>query len=152
MKKSINYKVQKEEWEEAKNQAFKKIGSKLRVDGFRPGKAPRNLVEKNYPGKIVMEAADTLVDKEYRRLLIEEKIMPVIEPKIDIVKLTDDEACEIIRKETGLERISLIETLPYQQRNQAIRILLDAGGSLRQINRLTGVSIRLIRDIKDKSK
>ena len=91
MKKSINYKVQKEEWEEAKNQAFKKIGSKLRVDGFRPGKAPRNLVEKNYPGKIVMEAADTLVDKEYRRLLIEEKIMPVIEPKIDIVKLTDDE-------------------------------------------------------------
>ena len=91
MKKSINYKVQKEEWEEAKNQAFKKIGAKLRVDGFRPGKAPRNLVEKNYPGKIVMEAADTLVDKEYRRLLIEEKIMPVIEPKIDIVKLTDDE-------------------------------------------------------------
>ena len=72
--------------------------------------------------------------------------------KLVSVKLTDDEACEIIRKETGLERISLIETLPYQQRNQAIRILLDAGGSLRQINRLTGVSIRLIRDIKDKSK
>lgn len=91
MKKSINYKVQKEEWEEAKNQAFKKIGAKLVVDGFRPGKAPRHLVEKNYPGKITMEAADMLIDKEYRRLLLEEKIMPVLEPKIDIVKLTDDE-------------------------------------------------------------
>lgn len=91
MKKCINYKVQKEEWEEAKNQAFKKIGAKLVVDGFRPGKAPRNLVEKNYPGKITMEAADMLIDKEYRRLLLEEKIMPVLEPKIDIVKLTDDE-------------------------------------------------------------
>ena len=68
MKKSINYKVQKEEWEEAKNQAFKKIGTKLVVDGFRPGKAPRHLVEKNYPGKITMEAADMLIDKEYRRL------------------------------------------------------------------------------------
>ena len=38
-----------------------------------------------------MEAADMLIDKEYRRLLLEEKIMPVLEPKIDIVKLTDDE-------------------------------------------------------------
>ena len=46
MKKVVNYKVQKEEWEAAKNEAFKKIGAKLKVDGFRPGKAPRHLVEK----------------------------------------------------------------------------------------------------------
>ena len=91
MKKEVSYKVQKEEWEKAKMQAFKKIGSKCRVDGFRPGKAPRNLVEKNYPGKIAMEAADMMIDKEYRRLLIEEKIVPILEPKIDIVKLDDSE-------------------------------------------------------------
>ncbi len=91
MKNVVNYKVQKEEWEKAKTQAFKKIGSKCKVDGFRPGKAPRNLVEKNYPGKIMMEAADTLIDQEYRRLLIEEKLMPILEPKIDVVKLSEDE-------------------------------------------------------------
>ena len=91
MKKVVNYKVQKEEWETAKEAAFKRISSKYKVDGFRPGKAPRHLFEKNYPGKIVMEAADDLVDKEYRRLLIEEKIMPILEPKIDIVKISDEE-------------------------------------------------------------
>ena len=91
MKRVVNYKVQKEEWENAKEKAFKKISSKYKVDGFRPGKAPRNLFEKNFPGKIVTEAADELIDKEYRRLLLEEKIMPILEPKIDIVKLSDEE-------------------------------------------------------------
>ena len=91
MKKEVNYKVQKEEWDKAKEEAFKKISSKYKVDGFRPGKAPRKLFEKNYPGKVMMEAADELVDKEYRRLIIEEKIMPILEPKIDIIKLSEDE-------------------------------------------------------------
>ena len=91
MKKQVNYKVQKEEWEKAKDKAFKKISSKYTVDGFRKGKAPRNLFEKNYPGKIIIEAADEVIDKEYRRLLLEEKILPILEPKIDVVKLTEDE-------------------------------------------------------------
>ena len=91
MKKEVNYKVQKEEWEAAKDKAFKKISSKYNVDGFRPGKAPRNIFEKNFPGKIITEAADELIDKEYRRLLLEEKIQPILEPKINVVKLSDDE-------------------------------------------------------------
>ena len=91
MKKVVNYKAQKEEWEKAKDQAFKKISSSCKVAGFRPGKAPRNLVEKNYPGKIMMEAADELIDKEYRRLLLEEKMMPILEPKVDIVNVSEEE-------------------------------------------------------------
>lgn len=91
MKKVVNYKAQKEEWEQAKTQAFKKLNAKHTIDGFRKGKAPRAIFERNYPGQIVMEAADMLVDQEYRRLIIEEKILPVLEPKIDLVKVTDDE-------------------------------------------------------------
>lgn len=91
MKKVINYKVQKEEWETLKDEAFKKLNAKTTIDGFRKGKAPRSMFERNYPGQIVMEAADAAVDKEYRRIIIEDKILPIIEPKIDIVKVTDEE-------------------------------------------------------------
>ena len=35
MKKVINYKVQKEDWEELKNKAFKKLNAKHTIDGFR---------------------------------------------------------------------------------------------------------------------
>lgn len=91
MKKVVNYKVQKEEWELAKNEAFKKLNAKCTIDGFRKGKAPRQMFERNYPGQIVMEAADIVVDKEYKRIIMEDKILPILEPKIDIVKVTDDE-------------------------------------------------------------
>jgi len=91
MKKVINYKVQKEEWETAKNEAFKKLNAKATIDGFRKGKAPRSMFERNYPGQIVMEAADMVVDKEYKRIITEDKILPILEPKIDIVKVTDEE-------------------------------------------------------------
>lgn len=91
MKQVVNYKAKKEDWELAKNEAFKKLNAKCTIDGFRKGKAPRSLFERNYPGQIVMEAADILVDKEYKRIIMEDKILPVLEPKIDIVKVTDDE-------------------------------------------------------------
>ena len=91
MKKVVNYKTQKEDWEKAKEQAFKKISPKYQIDGFRKGKAPRSVFERNYPGQIIMEAADIVVDKEYNRILSEGKISPILEPKIDVVKVTDDE-------------------------------------------------------------
>lgn len=90
MKKVVNYKAQKEDWEKAKDQAFKKISPKYKVDGFRKGKAPRNIFERNFPGQIVMEAADILIDQEYKRILTEGKILPILEPKIDVVHVDDD--------------------------------------------------------------
>ena len=91
MKKVINYKVQKEEWETLKNEAFKKLNAKATIDGFRKGKAPRSMFERNYPGQIVMEATDVAIDKEYKRIIMEDKILPILEPKVDIVKVTDEE-------------------------------------------------------------
>ena len=46
MKKQINYKVSGEEWKEAKDRAFNKIVKKVKIDGFREGKVPRNIFEK----------------------------------------------------------------------------------------------------------
>ena len=46
MKKQINYKVSGKEWDEAKDRAFAKIVKKVKVDGFREGKVPRNVFEK----------------------------------------------------------------------------------------------------------
>ena len=91
MKKVINYKAQKEDWEQAKTKAFNKLNANHKVDGFRKGKTPRAIFERNYPGQIVMEAADILIDQEYRRLIVEDKILPILEPKVDVVKVTDEE-------------------------------------------------------------
>lgn len=91
MKKVVSYKAQKEDWEKAQTQAFKKLNNNHKIDGFRPGKAPRAIFERNYPGKIVMEAADILIEQEYHRIMVEDKILPILEPEINIVKITDTE-------------------------------------------------------------
>ena len=92
MKQEFNLVVKGNEWVELQDRAFEKVNKEAKIDGFRPGKAPRNIYEKKY-GKqdILFEAADMAVKKEYDRILTKEKVMPVIEPKVDLVKCDDKE-------------------------------------------------------------
>lgn len=91
MKKQINYKVEGTEWNEAKDRAFNKLVKKVKVDGFREGKVPRNVFEKKYgTGDIISEAMEELVDKKYTEVIVKEKLIPVVEPKLEIVKADDN--------------------------------------------------------------
>lgn len=92
MKKQINYKVNGKEWEDAQTKAFTKLNSKAKIDGFRQGKAPRSVFEKKYgKAEITMEAADKLVQERYNKIIIEDKLIPVVEPKVEIVKIDETE-------------------------------------------------------------
>ena len=91
MKEEFNLKVSGKEWKELQDSAFEKVNKKAKIDGFRPGKAPRNVYEKNYGRQdILYEAADMAIKKEYDRLLNDKKLMPIIEPKVDLVSVDDD--------------------------------------------------------------
>ena len=91
MKQELEFKVEGKEWGSLQDNAFNKLNKEAKIDGFRPGKAPRAMFEKKY-GKqeILFEAADMAIKKEYERILSEGKILPVIEPKIDLVSCDDD--------------------------------------------------------------
>jgi trigger factor len=91
MKKEIKYVVKGEEWESAKDKTFSKLNSRRKIDGFRKGKATRTVFEKKFPGEIVMEAANSLIDKKYREVVMDKDNIPVVEPKVEIVKLDDNE-------------------------------------------------------------
>ena len=92
MKKTVNYKVSGEEWTKAKDEAFAKIVKKAKVDGFRQGKVPRNVFEKKYgTGDIISEAMEKIVDAKYAETIVKEKLVPVLEPKLEIEKASDDE-------------------------------------------------------------
>lgn len=92
MKKVVNYKVNGEEWTKAKDEAFAKIVKKVKVDGFRNGKVPRNIFEKKYgTGDIISEAMEAIVDAKYGETIVKEKLVPVAESKLEIVKADDKE-------------------------------------------------------------
>ena len=91
MKKQINYKVSGEEWSKAKDKAFAKVSKNAKVDGFRQGKVPRNVFEKEYgTGDIVRSAMEDLIDAKYGEIIVTEKLIPAVEPKLEIVSADDD--------------------------------------------------------------
>lgn len=95
MKQELEFKIEGKEWGNLQEEAFNKLNKDAKIDGFRPGKAPRAMFEKKY-GKqeIIFEASDMAIKKEYERILSEGKILPVIEPKIDLVSC-DEEKLEV---------------------------------------------------------
>lgn len=60
-----------------KRRAAKKISKKAKIPGFRPGKAPYNVIVSNYgEGTIIQEALDLLLDEKYPEVLEEAEITP----------------------------------------------------------------------------
>lgn len=76
----------------ALNRAYKKIVTKANIPGFRKGKAPRALVER-FLGKetLVNEALDEILPKALGQALDESGLSPVDQPKIDLVKMEDNQ-------------------------------------------------------------
>jgi trigger factor len=66
-----------EEFEGFKRRAAKRISKNAKIPGFRPGKAPYQVVVNHYgDGAIVQEAIDLLIDEEYSKILKEADIEP----------------------------------------------------------------------------
>lgn len=84
--------VDKELWTNAQEKAFKKTASKVSVPGFRPGKAPRKLIEERINQQAVWnEAIDEVMTPVFATLLTEEKLQPMYRPNVNVTKLSKDE-------------------------------------------------------------
>lgn len=66
-----------EEFEGFKRRAAKKISKNSKIPGFRPGKAPYNVILNHYgEGAIIQEAIDILLDDDYAKMVEEAEIEP----------------------------------------------------------------------------
>src|SRR5215471_21091617 len=60
-----------------KRKAARKISQRGKIPGFRPGKAPYEMVVRNYGEQAVVEqAVDLMVDSEYSNILKEAAVEP----------------------------------------------------------------------------
>lgn len=77
-----------EEFEAAVEKSYQKNKSKLSVQGFRKGKAPRKMIEKMYGAGIFFEdAANILIPDAYAKAAKESELEIVSQPNIDIVQI-----------------------------------------------------------------
>jgi len=65
--------------------AYKHVAERTKVPGFRPGKAPRHVIDR-FVGRnsVLAEAIDHLVSDSYDRALDQANVVPIDQPEVDI--------------------------------------------------------------------
>lgn len=94
-KHEIIIKIEGDSWNTALDKAFKEEVKKVNVDGFRKGKVPRDIFEKRYgKERLYIPAVDYVIEEAYIKALDESKLIPVVQPKLEI-KSVDESGVEI---------------------------------------------------------
>ena len=91
-KYEITITANKEEWESYIEHVYEETREKFNIEGFRKGKAPRAIIEKNYGATVFYDdAIDHLFSHEYNHALNENlDIVPVANPEIKLDKFDED--------------------------------------------------------------
>ena len=80
----------------AKNQALESLAKNMRLQGFRQGKAPLNLVEKNAdPTALQTEFLDIAMNEMYAQAIVEKKLRPIAQPKVAVKKFVPFDTLEL---------------------------------------------------------
>ncbi|TSD01737.1 MAG: Trigger factor [Parcubacteria group bacterium Athens0714_25] len=78
------------EWEKYLDLATEEISKGIKVEGFRPGKVPRDIIEKKIGKEAILNgAAEKAIQKNYARLIMDEKIDVIGAPRVEILKLAE---------------------------------------------------------------
>ena len=94
-KVTMEFKVSKEDFNKALDEAFAKNAKHFKIPGFRNGKVPRNVIEKTYgEGVLYDEAFNIAAEKEYEAAIKENDLFVVSRPEVDIKEIGKDKDLE----------------------------------------------------------
>ena len=82
---ALTIEVGAEEFEAAVNKAYLKMRGKMNIPGFRPGKAPRKMIESMYGAEVFYEeAVNAILPDAYESAVDEQKLEVVGYPQVEI--------------------------------------------------------------------
>ncbi|NPV03377.1 MAG: trigger factor [Syntrophaceae bacterium] len=82
VKKRISFEIPWEEVKKALDAAYRTVGRKARVKGFRPGKTPRRILETYFKEDAEGEAIQNMVSRSFEEAVQSAGIVPVARPEI----------------------------------------------------------------------
>lgn len=75
----------------AKKTALGKLSQSITLKGFRPGKAPLDLVEQKLdPEQLIQETSALIIPEAYSKYILENKLKPITQPRINLKKMVND--------------------------------------------------------------
>jgi trigger factor len=131
-----------ERLDRALDAAVRALARRTRIPGFRPGKAPRPVLERHLgPGVVMDEAVDHLMQDAYREALLQESILPISNADVEVVQAEEGKplifkATVPVRPEVtlgdykGFNFKPEIETIDDARVDQVIEELRDQNATL----------------------
>ena len=70
------------------NRSYRRLAGRVRIPGFRPGKAPRSIVESHLGrATLVQEALEFMIPESLDQVLREQEIRAFVEPQLEVLDL-----------------------------------------------------------------
>jgi trigger factor len=92
VKKKLHIQVPTDDIAKELVKAVADVSKKAKIPGFRPGKAPKAVVERHYAAEIESEVMNKLISSSYIQALEEHKLSPVDAPSITNISVFDKAA------------------------------------------------------------
>src|ERR1700729_2735463 len=70
------------------DKAYSTLARKAHVKGFRPGKAPRNVLTQLYGPQVQNDVANAIVNTPLPKALTEKNVAPVSQPQVEAGRVT----------------------------------------------------------------
>lgn len=85
----INLTIEKEDYQKQVADVLKDYRQKANIPGFRPGKAPKGLIEKKFGTAVLVEEVNKLLSQNLSKFMVDEKLPILGEPLPNEDKQTD---------------------------------------------------------------
>lgn len=116
---------------------LEEVRKEAKIQGFRPGQAPMNLIKTKYENAVKGEVLDDLIQERATKTLEENKIRPALRPKIELTTFEDGKDIEFKMDVEALPEIKpadlsklevkkLVATATDKEINAAIEKLANA--------------------------
>ena len=149
-----------EELKPSLDAAYKKIAQQINVPGFRKGKVPPMVIDRQVGrGPVLDEAINDALPKLYVQALQDNNIEPLAQPEIDITKFEDNESLEFtaevdVRPEITLPELEGLEvtvddvTVTDEDVDAQVQNLRERFATLNEVDRAAADGDFVVMDLR----
>jgi trigger factor len=122
VRRKIHVELPTEVVDEAFEEAYRELKKTARLKGFRPGKAPRSLLERYYGDKVRYDVTTKLFQESYTKSIREKALSPVSQPNIEDMKLRPGEEFRYTAMVEVKPRVGLSDYVGLEAHQEEVRV------------------------------
>jgi len=141
VKKRLTVEVEAEEVNRKIEEAYRELKKRAKVAGFRPGKAPRNILQRYYGEQVTQEVKRGLMSETLPQALEETKAFPVAMPLIENESLKEGEGYTFVALMEVRPEFELKDYMGLEMEREIVSVSDEAVNS--QIEEIRRINSRL---------